>query len=245
MANDRPVFPRVPERNWWVLRDQFAKTLPKEVTVGYLKTLLQIGEKAAQNLLPPLRQLGLLDDDDQPTDLANNWRNDAKYADACAEMLKLYPQELRDLYSGTNVEKSTLKDWFQYTAKLGEGTASQAASLYKLLLDATPKSSTEFTAPKSSSSSTPKKKQSIPATSPTPETQQETAAHAEEPEREPLARMPIATPKDEGDWFSLHIDLQIHISPEASAEQIDNIFASMAKHIMSMKRNGQDVHDQS
>jgi hypothetical protein len=29
----------------------------------------------------------------------------------------------------------------------------------------------------------------------------------------------------------LHIDVQIHISPEASAEQIDQIFASMAKHL--------------
>lgn len=30
---------------------------------------------------------------------------------------------------------------------------------------------------------------------------------------------------------TLHIDLQIHISPEASTEQIDQIFASMAKHL--------------
>lgn len=30
---------------------------------------------------------------------------------------------------------------------------------------------------------------------------------------------------------SVHIDLQIHISPEASAEQIDTIFASIAKHL--------------
>ena len=30
---------------------------------------------------------------------------------------------------------------------------------------------------------------------------------------------------------SLHIDIQIHISPEASADQIDQIFASMAKHV--------------
>ena len=41
---------------------------------------------------------------------------------------------------------------------------------------------------------------------------------------------------EEQNWFSLHIDLQIHISPEADATQIDNIFASMAKHIVSMKQ---------
>lgn len=30
---------------------------------------------------------------------------------------------------------------------------------------------------------------------------------------------------------TLHIDMQIHISPEASADQIEQIFASMAKHL--------------
>lgn len=35
---------------------------------------------------------------------------------------------------------------------------------------------------------------------------------------------------------SLHIDIQIHISPEASAEQIDQIFSSMAKHLYSSRK---------
>ena len=30
---------------------------------------------------------------------------------------------------------------------------------------------------------------------------------------------------------NLHIDLQIHISPESTPEQIECIFASMAKHL--------------
>ena len=30
---------------------------------------------------------------------------------------------------------------------------------------------------------------------------------------------------------SLHIDIQVHISPEASADQIEQVFASMAKHL--------------
>jgi len=35
---------------------------------------------------------------------------------------------------------------------------------------------------------------------------------------------------------ALHIDIQIHISPEASAEQLDNIFASMAKHLYGSEK---------
>lgn len=30
---------------------------------------------------------------------------------------------------------------------------------------------------------------------------------------------------------SMHIDIQVHISPQASAEQIDAIFASMGRHL--------------
>jgi hypothetical protein len=30
---------------------------------------------------------------------------------------------------------------------------------------------------------------------------------------------------------AVHIDIQIHISPESSAEQIDKIFESMSKHL--------------
>jgi hypothetical protein len=62
---------------------------------------------------------------------------------------------------------------------------------------------------------------------------------------EPILQSESVAPENWDDWFSLHIDLQIHISPEASAEQIDQIFASMAKHIMSMKRTKQATHETS
>jgi hypothetical protein len=35
---------------------------------------------------------------------------------------------------------------------------------------------------------------------------------------------------------ALHIDIQVHISPEASPDQIDKIFASMAKHLYGAKK---------
>ncbi len=41
-----------------------------------------------------------------------------------------------------------------------------------------------------------------------------------------------------GGWggLGLHIDIQVHISPEASLDQIDKIFESMAKHLYSPKK---------
>jgi hypothetical protein len=34
---------------------------------------------------------------------------------------------------------------------------------------------------------------------------------------------------------AIHIDIQIHISPESTAQQIDKIFESMAKHLYGRK----------
>lgn len=36
---------------------------------------------------------------------------------------------------------------------------------------------------------------------------------------------------------SVHIDVQVHIAPESSAEQIDQIFASMAKHLYGVRND--------
>lgn len=55
----------------------------------------------------------------------------------------------------------------------------------------------------------------------------------------------MSAPPEQMDNFSgdssfgpaLHIDIQIHISPEASLEQIDKIFASMSKHLYVLKKS--------
>lgn len=58
-----------------------------------------------------------------------------------------------------------------------------------------------------------------------------------------IAQNDLIAAEDWDNWFSRHIDLQIYISPETSAEQIDQIFASMAKHIFSMKRTKRDANE--
>lgn len=242
MANDDNfTFPRIPEKNWWILRDQFAKSIPNEVSIGYLKSLLQLNsEKSASNLLPPLKQLGLIDEDNKPTDLANDWRNDTKYTDACETMLQIYPQELRDLFDSPDVEKTMLENWFQYTGKLGQTASRQAASLYRLLLEATPKESTDVVKSKSSSKSSKKKKDTKHTKT---DSDVPPPSQAVKTDPEAIVQVPKMSSNDVQDWFSLHVDLQIHISPDANAEQIDNIFASMAKHIIAMKQNKEDNNE--
>lgn len=52
---------------------------------------------------------------------------------------------------------------------------------------------------------------------------------------------PVATPQSpptpirQSGQPSVHIDIQVHISPESTSEQIDTIFKSMAKHLYGAK----------
>lgn len=72
------TYPKIPESNWWAIRTQFRKSLPPIVSGSYLKSLLSLtSDRAATNLLPPLKQIGLIDDEGRPTDRANEWRDDA------------------------------------------------------------------------------------------------------------------------------------------------------------------------
>lgn len=93
-------FPKIPRANWFALRDRFKQKPPSEVTVSYLSSVLGITEPSAANLIPPLKALGLVGQDNKLTDLAFEWRDDATYADACEKMLEAtYPVEVREILS--------------------------------------------------------------------------------------------------------------------------------------------------
>ena len=193
----------ISEKSWWQLRNQFKKTIPSVVNVSYLKSLLSLNsDQSARNILAPLRQMGIIDADGKPQPRATDWRSDAKYPDVCSAIIaEIYPQELLDLFPDTQVDNATAKSWFM------EADADVTKTT---------------TAPKKAKTNKPQKSVladnganpvSVP---PMP------AVDANAPIMPTVAASP--TP-------SVHIDLQIHISPDASPDQIDSIFASMAKHL--------------
>ena len=139
----RARYPRIPEGQWWAVRDQFKRTIPAAVTLNYLTSLLGVAEKTVRNLIPPLRQLGLIDDEGKPTPRAFDWRLDDRYADVCGQMVNdVYPQELRDLYQGADIERERCETWFRQVG-VGAASVQRVASLYILLNNATPKASGE------------------------------------------------------------------------------------------------------
>lgn len=220
-------YPKIPESNWWRLRDQFKKTLPNAVTTAYLRSLLALNtEGAAQNLIGPLRQVGLIDEGGKPTARANDWRNDAKYAEVCAAMLlEVYPQELRDLYSGRDLDRGAVEKWFMHGAALGEAAASRNAQFYVLLNDAVPQSADS--APRKSDAA--KKSGSTSKARAPKASSRDTRGSASAGSLAEKSGDAQRTGGTSGP--TVHMDFQIHISPDAGPEQIEAIFAAMAKHL--------------
>jgi len=217
----------ISEKSWWAIREQFKKTIPKEVSISYLKSLLSLtSDQAAKNLLYPLRQMGLIDDNNKPTDLASQWRSDSQYSKMCQKLVnEIYPRELTDLFPDSSVNTKKAKDWFMNTAKIGSSAASKFVATFVLLKDGQIKTPSEKKAMLPVHSSSIHKKA----------TKKEQSSTTNAQRSKGTIEVPTTIMSNETRHTSqkptLHIDLQIHISPEASADQIDSIFASIAKHL--------------
>jgi hypothetical protein len=218
MAKTENSFPTVVEKNWWALRIKFKQSIPGVVTYGYLATVLNITEASARtNVFPWLRSMGLIDDDSKPTNLATRWRDDDSYADVCQEIVtKTYPRELIDAIDDLSHNYAAVKKWFANKMGVGDSSAQKLATTYVLLSEGNP----------SKSSVASKKVVQAPKQKPR-------ASRNQKPEHKAVTDVAPSThvkaPVAEGPGVS--INLQIHISADSSPEQIDQIFAGMAKHI--------------
>lgn len=219
MAEQNNTYPMISEKNWWTIRDKFKSTVPSVVSPNYIKTLLTMSSdnSANSNVINPLKRLGLIDDENKPTSLANDWRLDNKYAEVCKTLVKnVYPTELLDLFPDTDIDRTTARNWFMGQG-VGQGAADKMVALFILLKSgeikdkkSTVKKSTAQAKPKNAQDKSSNSKPSVPV------------AKIDVPQENTTSS--INRP-------NLHIDLQIHISPDSTPEQIDAIFASMAKHL--------------
>lgn len=214
------AYPMISERNWWVIRDKFKASVPSIVSLNYIKTLLTLSSDASarSNVIAPLKRMGLIDDESKPTALANDWRLDNKYKEACATIIKnVYPTELIDLFPDSSVDRNMAKNWFMGNG-VGQGAADKMVALFILLTSGEIKEKKEAAAKNPAPAGNGSKKQGVSSVAPT-DVEPQVSKAVPEKDRSSLSTRP-----------NLHIDLQIHISPDSTSEQIDIIFASMAKH---------------
>lgn len=240
MADEKKKgYPKIPRNNWFLLREKFKQRTPERVSPSYVASALSMSEASASaNIIPPLRSFGLIDDTGKPSDLAYDWRDDSKYDEVCRQILKsTYPQELMDLYHDASAPAKNIEGWFARNAKVGQAAARAYAATYRMLLEADLTKAKEQNGSKTKVVSATDRpgKALVPVTRAKAAKAAAAAAAPMSPEAiKPAAE--LARTSDDGRaqrGFSpkLHVDIQIHISPDSSPEQIDKIFESMAKHL--------------
>jgi hypothetical protein len=222
MANaeeQRVSYPRIPAKIWWQLRASANRSPPKEITPSYLESLLGISESTAQYMLANLRVIGLVGPDGKTSPLFHEWRDDETYAKACKVILeKVYPEELRSLAPPPTPDRAQVFRWLTRKTQTGQISSNQMAAFYVLVAKADPVEE----APENGDASKPKTR-----VTPAPRNGKRVARDV----HPPATREAEVPPPPKHRSPSMHIDMQIHISPQASLEQIDAIFASMSKHL--------------
>lgn len=180
-------------------------------------------DSARDNIVTPLRNLGLIAEDGTLTEAGNLWRGDLTYPDACDAIIKrFYPEELASLVDGNGApDVGQLATWFEHKG-FGRSNASQMARTYALIA-----SRTIPEAPQSTPKPGPPNGRALPKKDKPRRADPAIAVTVEE--SKPILNREIDTVGRSQP--NLHLDVQIHIPADATAEQIDKIFASMAKHL--------------
>ena len=225
-------FPTIPVKHWWVIRNKFRQSIPTAVTPGWLATTLDMKESSAKaNILPALIAFKIIDDNGKPTELARQWRDDDQYSLVCEKIRQdIYPQELLDAQPPPSPNRVSVERWIANRTGVGKEAARKMAQVYMLLCEGNPLGGQEDIA-------TPPGKPNQRKPKPVKSKLEEKAITATTIEPLPSSQLQIQTKSPSAVVPSLHIDIQIHISPDASATQIDQIFTSMATHLSRLMKH--------
>jgi hypothetical protein len=179
--------------------------VPSKATVQWLKS---IGFKSSNDafLLGVLKHVGLIDASGIPTPTWTQYRG-SEHRRVLGDAIRKGYAELFAVYPNANDRSQTeIEHVFSTSSTGGKQVIAKTVSTFKTLAE-----QADFP----------------PVGEQTELHMSSGPLHTPATQALPPARQSAAAPAGPG----LHIDVQIHIAPEASAEQIDQIFASMAKHL--------------
>ena len=220
-------YPKMPSTAWGTLRARASSAPSTKFIPSTVAALLGMASPASAktNIVNSFRRMGLIDDDGALTDRGNKWRVDASYSDACQEIVdEVYPADLAALTTAEGApDRVKIGTWFQHKGYGGSNAAQMAATYVmiaeKELPDVSASESNKGSAkPRASRPKTAKSAVAAVASN---------AGH----EQQVVTPAPAVQPTQADSGPIIHLDIQIHIPADASPEQIDQIFASMAKHL--------------
>jgi len=182
--------------------------IPAKINKAWLKSL---GFKSSNDvaLIGVLKFIGFIDSNNVPTQAWKEYRG-SKHKRVLGNAIREGYSDLYAVYPDAHKRTNEEIDHvFSTNSSAGKQVISKAISTFRALVE-----EAEFSAAKG---------QSAPEEKPVQK-------------GEPVVQTPPSFEQGMSDP-SLHIDVQIHISPEATADQIDQVFASMAKHLYASKKN--------
>lgn len=214
-------YPQLPRNVWRGVWQILRKTPKRKLDEKALAAELAVQPTAAKAYSRELFKLGLLNDEGTPTELANRWRQDGKSAEIIEEMLEFaYPQELRELAPRENPDRDKIVRWFMNEG-LGEGSAKNKTATYIMVCSGV-SDDLEVSSPstKRRPSAPPLGKVRAPATTKaTRDSDKKGNEESDGADGNTKQRKP-----------DLNVNVQIHISADASTEQIDAIFSAMKRY---------------
>jgi hypothetical protein len=226
MASDdkKTSFPVIPIAHWWVLRKKFKQSIPGIVTDNYIASVLNMQISSARaNVLPALKATKIIDGDGKSLERATRWRDDDQYSKVCEEIRRdIYPDELLAGIPEPSSNRKAAERWFANHTGGGDAAVRKMTQFYILLSEADPSKAPE-------GAEAPTKAKSQVSVKPTRKAQKPTLL----PASPLLTESGVLKDKDKTlpAGPSVYINLQIHISADASTDQIEQVFANMAKHI--------------
>lgn len=219
-------YPKLSAKAWRSLRARAATATSTKFTPEVVAAVLDMSspKSAADNIVYPMRRLGLIDEEGSLTDRGHKWRIDPSYADACQEILdKVYPPDLASFVDGSGApDLSQIGNWIQHQG-YGGSNAKQMAATYVMIA--------EKKIPEASANGQPRRPPQSAGQTRTPRKAAGRKASQVAEQPKDSDRLPLVDKGSGSADPNVHLDIQIHIPADASADQIDRIFASMAKHL--------------
>ncbi|MGA7831885.1 MAG: DUF5343 domain-containing protein [Terracidiphilus sp.] len=184
--------------------------VPSKATAQWLKSV-GFSSSNDYSLIGVLKFVGLIDSNSVPSALWSSYRG-ANYKSVLGDAVRRGYSDLFSVYSDADRRSQTdLDHVFSTSSNGGKQVIAKTISTFKALVE-----EAEFSSLSED-------------------------ANLSAPTSSGLLLAPVAQKQVNqssiGVLPGLHIDVQVHISPEASTEQIDQIFASMAKHLYGAKKS--------
>lgn len=219
---DRSAFPQIPSTVWWGVRNILQRTPTATVDERMLSVQLQVQEAAARQYIVELKRAGILTEESKATPLAQKWRLDQTYGEAVDQIVTaIYPEGLLHVAPPGDADRQKVVNWFLHEG-LGQGAAGNKAATYLLISSREPNEAPGRSAGVRAKPDSGSKRSSRPP---------ESKANVPRPQTTATHPHPRDGSRVRTDAIPLNVNVQIHISADAGAEQIETIFAAMRRYL--------------